>query len=276
VKFGGCFFKMKVNNNEEIKPKGFFVKLDWDEPIQELDDAEAGQLLKNMFNYSFDRELMETTKLVKIISKMTVFPTLEFNLEKYQKVVERNRKNGQLGGRKKVENVNIEQPKETQKNPLGVSGIPLGSTGLSVSYSGLTQMNPEQAKDKVKEIDRVIENDISKAKENENNRTIEIPIEISKQSMASLAEFRNQNKEKFKILYQMNIDEIYNKELLEYHNEVKRLVDKIGWDKLYELFIYNSTDELPALISKYQFEDDENAILYIKKNMFHVLVRMVK
>jgi hypothetical protein len=276
VKFGGCFFKMKATNNEEIKPKGFFVKLDWDEPIQELDDAEAGQLLKNMFNYSFERELMETTKLVKIISMMTVFPTLEFNRDKYQKVVERNRKNGQLGGRKKVENINIEKPKEIPKNPLGISGIHLGSTGLSVSSSELTQKNPEQAKDKEKDTVKVIEKDRSKDRENENNRTIEIPIEISKKGLAKAAEFRNQNKEKFKKLYQMNTDEINNKELLEYHNSVKRLVDNIGWDILYELFIYNSIEELPALIAKYQFEDEENAILYIKMNISNILFKMVK
>ena len=69
--------------NVEIKTPGFFVNLDWNKTIQKLTDEEAGQLLKNMFNFSLDQPLIDTTIIVETICEMVVFKTIEINKNKY-------------------------------------------------------------------------------------------------------------------------------------------------------------------------------------------------
>jgi Family of unknown function (DUF6291) len=246
---GGILFNMKTNNNDENKPKGFFVNLDWYEPIQELDDAEAGQMFKNMFNYLLQRELIETSRVVNVISKMTVFPTLEYNVEKYKKTVERNRENGKLGGRKKDQNKNPEEPSQTQKNPVGFSE------------------NPEEAKDKERDKaivkEKVIDKDIARDKINDKN-------------IDKLTELRYAYLEKFRKLVQLNFDQIKEHEAEVFYVEVKELVNKLGWDKFFQIILIASKEELPSLINSFQIEDEENAIQNIRRNFFYFLGKMIK
>ena len=107
-----------ANINDKIKTPGFYVNLDWHETIQELSDSDAGILLKNMFNYSLELPLLETNAVVKAICNMAVFKTIDINKEKYIEKCERNRLNGEKGGRPPgSKNKNPEKPNGLIENP---------------------------------------------------------------------------------------------------------------------------------------------------------------
>jgi len=107
-----------IKNNSKINPPGFYVNLEWYETIQDLTDAEAGILLKNMFNYSLELPLLETNAVVKAICNMSIFKTIDINKEKYFEKCERNRINGEKGGRPAgSKNKNPEKPNGLIKNP---------------------------------------------------------------------------------------------------------------------------------------------------------------
>jgi hypothetical protein len=139
----GSFIYMK--NETELKPKGIFFKMDWDEMIMDLEDESVGKMIKNAYNYLNDRELIEMDKMESKLFKHVIIPVLNFNNEKYQKQVEHNRRVAPKGGRKP-------KTEETQTNPMGIietQNIPSGSF-----------TNPENPKDK----DKVKERDIEKDK----------------------------------------------------------------------------------------------------------------
>jgi hypothetical protein len=94
--------------------KSFISYCDWGETFDELDDAQAGKLVKHLFNYVRDRkpESDQITKLLFIPIKQT----LKRDLTKYKTYVEKQRENGSKGGRPK----NPKKPKE----PTGYSGNP--------------------------------------------------------------------------------------------------------------------------------------------------------
>jgi hypothetical protein len=80
--------------------KSFIAYCDWLETFEELDDAEAGRLVKHLFRYVNDLDPQTEDKL----TKMTFIPikqTLKRDLKKHEAVAERNRENGAKGGRPK-------------------------------------------------------------------------------------------------------------------------------------------------------------------------------
>ena len=104
--------------SDEIKVPGFFVNLDWSDTIQNLSDADAGTLFKNMFNYSLEQPLLETTEVVKAICDIAVFKTIDINKVKYYEKIERNKLNGKKGGRPQgAKNETKEKPKGFLENP---------------------------------------------------------------------------------------------------------------------------------------------------------------
>jgi len=84
--------------------------------IKELSDEQAGQLIKEIFDYSVfinnPKEAKEPSGLSGLLNSVAhpFKMQLDRDLIKYSNVVERNAKNGQKGGRPKKE--------ETQKKPL--------------------------------------------------------------------------------------------------------------------------------------------------------------
>ncbi len=143
----------------EIKTPGFFVNHDWNKTIQKLTDEEAGQLLKNMFNFSLEQALIDTTIMVESICDMVVFKTIEINKNKYIDKCRVNAENGKLGGRPKgSKNKNPEKP------------------------NGLLE-NPEEAKDKNKDISNIILESKSKVIEKDKTR-----IKEEKDKMKALVE----------------------------------------------------------------------------------------
>lgn len=170
--------------NVEIKTPGFFVNLDWNKTIQKLTDEEAGQLLKNMFNFSLDQPLIDTTVIVETICDMVVFKTIEINKNKYIDKCRVNAENGKLGGRPKgTKNKNPEKP------------------------NGLLE-NPEEAKDKNKDISniilesksKIIEKDKTRIKEEKNKMKTLVEIDIKTLSAQNEIDFTINIKELVRIL----------------------------------------------------------------------------
>jgi hypothetical protein len=92
--------------------KSFVIHLDSLEILDELNDEQAGKLLKAFKDYHSGKE-MELDQFTKVVFLPFKNQFIR-DKEKYEKIVDRNRKNGLKGGR----------PKETEENPLGNSGNP--------------------------------------------------------------------------------------------------------------------------------------------------------
>ena len=124
-----------MKNETELKPKGIFFKMDWDEMIMDLDEVSVGKMIKNAYNYLNARELLEMDRMEAMLFKHTIIPVLEYNAVKYQKLVEHNRRVAPKGGRKP-------KTEEIQTNRVGLIEtltIPSGSFA-----------NPKNPKDKNK------------------------------------------------------------------------------------------------------------------------------
>jgi len=85
----------------------FLIYTDWISIFEGLDDDEAGRLIKHLFRYVNDLNPEPTDKITKI-----AFEPLKLHLKrdlvKWTETVDKNSKNGKLGGRPK-------KPNETQK-----------------------------------------------------------------------------------------------------------------------------------------------------------------
>jgi len=92
--------------------KAFTAYCDWHETFKELTDEEAGKLAKHLFSYVNDEEPETPDRLTQLLFK-PIMLTLKRDLQKYLKVIGRNRSNGQKGGRPK----NPEKPSGLIDNP---------------------------------------------------------------------------------------------------------------------------------------------------------------
>jgi Family of unknown function (DUF6291) len=136
-----------MKNENTMKPKGIYFKTEWNGLFNELEDAAVGRLIKNVYNYLDNRELIEMDKAESLLFKFTIVPVLDYNQEKYNQKVEHNRSIASKGGRKAKES----------SSPMGFSetrNIPQGFF-----------TNPENPKDRDKEKVRDKEIDRSKVKE---------------------------------------------------------------------------------------------------------------
>ena len=203
-----------MKNETELKPKGIFFKMDWDEMIMDLEDESVGKMIKNAYNYLNDRELIEMDKMESKLFKHVIIPVLNFNNEKYQKQVEHNRRVAPKGGRKP-------KTEETQTNPMGIietQNIPSGSF-----------TNPENPKDKDRDKEKVKERDIEKDK----TRT---RLEIDK--MKKLVELD---------LKTLTVDEEIN-----FCIAVKELVRILNWARFELLIFYTDEIEVENLLIEYE------------------------
>lgn len=76
----------------------FIIRTEWREAIMELSPEEQGIMFTNLFAYHCGEEVNLSTPTLRIIWKM-ILPTLERNIEAYEKKSEVNRTNGAKGGR---------------------------------------------------------------------------------------------------------------------------------------------------------------------------------
>ena len=192
----------------EIKTPGFFVNLDWNKTIQKLTDEEAGQLLKNMFNFSLDQTLIDTTIIVETICDMVIFKTIEINKNKYIDKCRVNAENGKLGGRPKgTKNKNPEKP------------------------NGLFE-NPEEAKDKNKDISNIILKNKTKVIEKDNTRIKE-------------------EKNKMKTLVEIDIKTLSAQNEIDFTVNIKELVRILGWTRFELLIFHTNENNIESLLSEY-------------------------
>ena len=225
-----------MKNETELKPKGIFFKMDWDELIMDLEDESVGKMIKNAYNYLNDRELVEMDKMESKLFKHVIIPVLNFNNEKYKKQVEHNRRVAPKGGRK---------PKtvETQTNPMGIietQNIPSGSF-----------TNPENPKDRDKE--KVKERDIEKDK----TRT---RLEI----------------EKMKKLVDIDLKTIMVDEEIDFSINVKELVRILNWSRFELLIFYTSVKDVEGLLTEYDKLGCLQGILDIKEHYSYFLDTIIK
>jgi len=80
-----------------------------------MNDEQVRRFINNLCNYSEGKEVELPTELEKALW-IGILPSLKINDAKYEKVVERNRKNGQLGGAP-LGNQNARKDETTQNNP---------------------------------------------------------------------------------------------------------------------------------------------------------------
>jgi len=229
-----------MKNETELKPKGIFFKMDWDEMIMDLEDESVGKMIKNAYNYLNDRELIEMDKMESKLFKHVIIPVLNFNNEKYQKQVEHNRRVAPKGGRKS-------KTEETQINPMGIietQNIPSGSF-----------TNPENPKDKDrdKEKDKVKERDIEKDK----TRT---RLEI----------------EKMKKLVDIDLKTIKVEEEINFSINVKELVRILNWSRFVLLIFYTSVKDVEGLLTEYDKLGCLQGILDIKEHYSYYLDTIIK
>ena len=225
-----------MKNETELKPKGIFFKMDWDEMIMDLEDESVGKMIKNAYSYLNDRELIEMDKMESKLFKHVIIPVLNFNNEKYQKQVEHNRRVAPKGGRKP-------KTEETQTNPMGIietQNIPSGSF-----------TNPENPKDRDKEKDK--ERDIEKDK----TRT---RLEI----------------EKMKKLVDIDLKTIMVDEEIDFSINVKELVRILIWSRFELLIFYTSVKDVEGLLTEYDKLGCLQGILDIKEHYSYFLDTIIK
>jgi hypothetical protein len=92
--------------------KSFVAYCDWGAIFDELSDAEAGKLAKHLFDYVRDKN-PKPDKITKL-TFIQIQQTLKRDLKKYEEYVERQRINGQKGGRPEKP----KKPKPYLANPL--------------------------------------------------------------------------------------------------------------------------------------------------------------
>ena len=217
----------------EIKTPGFFVNLDWNKTIQKLTDEEAGQLLKNMFNFSLDQPLIDTSIIVETICDMGVFKTIEINKNKYIDKCRVNAENGKLGGRPKgTKNKNPEKP------------------------NGLFE-NPEEAKDKNKDISNIILESKSKIIEKDKTRIKE-------------------EKNKMKTLVEIDIKTLSAQNEIDFTINIKELVRILGWARFEILIFHTDENKVEDLLSEYNELGCLQGILNAKVNYSYFLDTIIK
>lgn len=94
---------------------GFILYSDIIHTVEKLDDKKAGELFKHILKYVND-QYPETNDLIIELAFEPIKQSLKRDLKKYENICERNKLNGQKGGRPK----NPKKPKE----PIGLLGNP--------------------------------------------------------------------------------------------------------------------------------------------------------
>lgn len=134
----------------------FIFYRDWLNALNDMPDNIQLEVYKSIAKYALDGTLAELSPLAKIAFSF-VKPQIDRDIDKYNKVVERNRANGKRGGRKP------KKTKRTQINPKN----PVGYLGTQK-----TQVNPKN-----------LDNDNDNV--NDNDNTIITPTSSRNNSMGT-------------------------------------------------------------------------------------------
>lgn len=113
--------------------KSIIVYADWIHVFKELDDEEAGQLIKHFFSYVNDEDPIAPSKLIKIAFE-PIKQTLKRDLENWNKFREKQSENGKKGGRPTI-------TKPLEENPNNPSLLQETQKSLSVSVNVSDSVN---------------------------------------------------------------------------------------------------------------------------------------
>ena len=94
--------------------KSFIAYCEWIETFEELEDAEAGKLVKHLFRYVNDLNPVTDDKTVKLCF-IQFKQSLKRDLKKYEVYIDKQKENGAKGGRPKKTQITqpfIEEPKK--------------------------------------------------------------------------------------------------------------------------------------------------------------------
>ncbi len=87
----------------------FIFYKNWYQAISKMSDAERLKVYETIIAYSFGFDAPEDLSDVATMAMNFILPQLQRDIDKYNKICERNQRNGAKGGR----------PKSNPKNPLG-------------------------------------------------------------------------------------------------------------------------------------------------------------
>jgi uncharacterized phage protein (TIGR02220 family) len=103
--------------------KSFLLYADIINVLEKMPDDKAGLLFKHILRYVNDQDPILDDLVVELVFE-PIKQSLKRDLEKYERIVERNRSNGTKGGRPTEIKDNVVKPKETQSVILGVKNNP--------------------------------------------------------------------------------------------------------------------------------------------------------
>jgi len=100
---------------KENSQKSFILYSDYYDMINELSDAEAGELVKSVFKYTNTGEIPELTGMAKM-AFIVIKQNLDRNATKYQETIEKRRIAGSKGGKQRVKNLTDSSVQANQAN----------------------------------------------------------------------------------------------------------------------------------------------------------------
>ena len=127
-----------MKKGKEIKMKGIYFKMDWDELMMDLDDVSVGKMVKNAYNHMYKRELSDMDQMEYKLFRHIILPVLDYNSERYLEVCEHNAAISRSG---------VEAKKQKKLNEIQVN--PSGS-GDNQNYPSGKLNNPEYPKERDK------------------------------------------------------------------------------------------------------------------------------
>jgi hypothetical protein len=254
-------------------PSNILLKLTSLGKLKFLTMEEKGVLLTNAYHFHTGDELIEMTPITEMLF-MDLAEVFEYNIEKYQTIVERNRENGKKGGSKKKEPT-------TQNNPLGLIGNPKESKDKAIEKEkdeAKAEVNLK-APVKIKAVvnEKVLAKEEDRGKENEIDICEENPVDIQiNRSLFDINTNSYNSIEKIKAIVKLDISPIYDYESSRFIKNCKTLVNSSGWEGFYEIILNSEAKELPALLDLYKPELSKGTILDLRTNLFFYLSKFNK
>jgi hypothetical protein len=252
-----------INENTitPVTPPNILIKVSSLKKLKFLNIEERGILFTNIFHFHTGDNLVDMNPLTEMLFTDLV-EVFEYNMIKYQSVVERNIENGKKGGRKKKELV-------TQINPLGSIDNPLEA--------------------KVKDIDKAINKEkateIDKAKDTENeilrgntiDKNQQNPVEINlNKSLFDIRTNSNNSFDKLKAIAKLDTNSINDIESSRFIDNCKFLVENSGWHGFYEIILNSEAKEVPALLATYKSNINKETILDMRINLLYYMSKFNK
>ena len=207
-----------------MQKKSFILHLDSLDVFDDLNNQEAGELIKTIIKYqrlkhdgiTFDLSEIDNT-LIRVAFK-PFKAQFDRDYEKYLSIVERNKSNGKCGGR----------PQKTQNNPVGFSE----TQNNPVGFSGFLKNPKKPDNDNIKDNDNKKENNIILTDNSTDNKQNNI---IEKKEIKNISKYNStSNNDIFLISKKEEEKEKdwrkdFNVYLSELHEEVDKILCDAEW-----------------------------------------------